>query len=201
MVSIEQYIKLPKKLNLMKKLNRSRHLFSHYFALAAIFLLFACDDWNNVPDFDVEETTGYRPVYATEAEAEVKTLPAQEVENAGKIYVIGDYLLIVEQLRGVHLFDNSDPSNPDNIGFLQIAGNGDVAVRDNLLYADQGANLLAIDISDLNNIKVASTIKDVFPFGSKYPPSEGSYFECPDPSKGLVVGWELTTLQNPKCYR
>jgi len=182
-----------KKISLKKRLPLS--------VLIAPLLLFACDEWNNVPDFDVEETMGYRPIYATENEVAVKTLPPREIEEAGKIYVINDFLLVVEKLEGVHLFDNTNPENPKNLGFLQIAGNNDIAVRDNLLYADQASNLLAIDISDLNNIKIASTIKNVFPFGATYPNVQGSYFECPDPAKGIVVGWELATLQNPKCYR
>ncbi len=176
-------------------------LLLRYLAFATLLLVFACDDWNNVPDFDVEETMGYRPLYATESEKAVKTLPPRTVENAGKIYVIQDYLLIVEKLKGVHIFDNTNPADPQNIGFLQIAGNNDVAVRDNLLYADQASNLLAIDISNLTNVKVASTIKNVFPFGSEYPAQQGGYFECPDKSKGLVIGWEYVMLQNPKCYR
>jgi len=163
--------------------------------------LTGCDFWEPVPSFDVQEVEGYRPIYATESEIEVKTLSAREIEDPGKIYVINDYLLLVDRLKGVHVFDNKNPEDPQNIGFIQITGSNDVAVRDNILYADQATDLLAIDISNPENVRVASRVKGVFPFGVQYPQPQGFYFECPDPEKGLVVGWELTTLQSPKCYR
>jgi len=171
-------------------------------ALSSLFtFMTSCGFWENVPNFDIEEVEGYRPIYATESESEIKTLSAREIENPGKIYVINEYLLVVDRLKGIHVFNNEDPENPQNIGFIQIAGNNDVSVRNNILYADQASDLLAIDISNPENVKVASRVKDVFPFGSQYPQQEGTYFECPDPSKGLVIGWEYTTLQSPKCYR
>ncbi len=163
--------------------------------------LISCTSWESVPDFDVEEVEGYRPIYATESEQEVKTLPAREIENPGKIYVINDFLLVVDQLKGIHVFDNENPENPQNVGFIQITGSNDVAVRDNILYADQATDLLAIDISNPENVQIASRVKNVFPFGSQYPQQQGTYFECPDPEKGLVIGWEYTTLNSPKCYR
>jgi hypothetical protein len=163
--------------------------------------LSSCDSWERVPDFDVEQIEGYRPIYATESEIQIKTLAAREIEDPGKIYVINDYLLLVDRLKGIHVFDNENPTNPQNIGFIQITGSNDVAVRDDILYADQATDLLAIDISNPKSVKIASRVKGVFPFGIQYPQQLGVYFECPDPDKGLIIGWELTTLQSPKCYR
>jgi hypothetical protein len=166
-----------------------------------IFALFSCNRWENVPNFDVDEVEGYRPIYATESEREVKTFSAREIENPGKIYVINEYLLLVDRLKGIHVFNNENPKDPKNIGFIQITGSNDVAVRNNILYADQASDLLAIDISNPESVQIASRIKNVFPFGIQYPQEQGTYFECPDPEKGLVIGWEFTTLKSPKCYR
>ncbi|MFQ3213748.1 MAG: hypothetical protein ACI9C9_001278 [Marivirga sp.] len=162
--------------------------------------LSSCDDWNNVPNFDVQQIEGYRPVYANDQEMQVTTTAARPIQDAGKIYVIEEYLLVVEPLVGIHLFNNSDPKNPAAIGFLQIAGSNDVAIRDNILYADRGSDLLAIDIGNLNAIRVVSAIKNVFPFAQQYPQVSGTYYECPDPAKGVVVAWEKVTLTQPKCY-
>ncbi|GAA5023065.1 hypothetical protein GCM10011506_05650 [Marivirga lumbricoides] len=169
--------------------------------LLLLLPLISCEFWEPVPDFDVEEIEGMRPIYATESEVEVKNLNAQQIESPGKIYVINEYLLVVDQLRGVHVFNNTDPENPRNIGFIQIAGSNDVAIRNNILYADQGKDLLAIDISNPENVKLMSRVKGVFPFAAQYPMVEGTYFECPDPSKGIVVGWEAAILKKPECYR
>lgn len=182
----------------MKNITKSIYLLT-LFALLGV--LTSCNQWENVPDFDVEVVEGVRPIYATESEADVKSLPSRNIEKPGKIYVINDYLLVVDELKGLHIFDNRDSENPINIGFVQIAGSTDLAIRDNILYANQASDLLAIDVSNPQNIQLVSRVKDVFPFASQYPQESGIYFECPDPAKGLVVGWEPATLNNPECYK
>ena len=179
-------------------------MFTNYRPIAIGFamavLLFSCDDWNNVPDFDVENVEGYKPIYRPATEAPGSFLAAREVVDPGKIYVINEYLLVVDRGLGVHVFDNTDSENPQAIGFLDIPGNNDVAVRNNILYADQGKNLIAIDINDLSQPKLATVIEDVFSMADQYPPVSGFYYECPDPSKGVLIGWELAILEKPKCY-
>ncbi len=182
----------------MKYINKPIYLFT-FFSLLIVFT--SCDQWENVPDFDVEVIEGVRPIYATESEVEVKSLASRNIENPGKIYVVNDYLLVVDELKGLHIFDNRNSENPINIGFIQIAGSTDLAIRDNILYANQASDLLAIDVTNPQNIKLVSRVKNVFPFASQYPAQNGTYFECPDPAKGLVVGWEPATLNNPECYK
>jgi hypothetical protein len=178
-----------------------KHYLLSILLMAALFIQ-ACDTWEETPpNFEVDNILGYRPVYATLEEAEVKGLPPQSLENPGKIYVINDYLMIVDNLRGVHVYDNTNPENPVNKGFIQLYGSTDIAIRDNVLYADQQSDLLAVDISNPLNINLLSRAENIFPFNSQYPPVEGTYFECVDPTKGIVVGWEQVELDNPKCYR
>lgn len=170
------------------------------FLLTLLFLS-SCGLWDSEHDFETEEVEGMRPIYVTESEIEIKNLPPQDLEEPGKIYVINDYLLVVDPLKGVHVFDNRDPKNPANVGFIQIMGSNDVAVRDNILYADQAQDLVAIDISQPENIKLASRVRNVFPLGLPYPRDYWGPFECADPSKGFVIGWESAVLNNPECYR
>lgn len=88
-----------------------------------------------------------------------KAIPAKKT---GKIYIYNDYLFINEPNEGIHIYNNANPSAPINIGFLQIPGNVDLAVRDNILYADNFIDLLAFDISNMNNIKQVKRVTDVF---------------------------------------
>jgi hypothetical protein len=182
----------------MKNITKPLYLITSFSLLC---LLTSCDQWENVPNFDVEEVEGVRPIYATESEVEIKSLTARNIEKPGKIYVINDYLLVVDELKGLHIFDNRNSGNPVNVGFIQIAGSTDLAIRDNILYANQASDLLAIDVSNPQNIKLVSRVKNVFPFASQYPPQGGIYFECPDPAKGIVIGWETATLNSPECYK
>ena len=102
-------------------------------------------------------------------EASVKSEPAREVHQAGKIYTIGNYIFLNELYEGIHVIDNTDPSKPVNMGFINIPGNVDIAVKGESLYADSAVDLLAINISNPQQIVVTSRTKDVFP--EKLPPN------------------------------
>lgn len=117
-----------------------------------------------------DECTSHRtfvrldPIYKTvEAlRAEVKVTIGRELKNPAKIYVYNDYLLINEVNEGIHIYDNSNPANPKNITFINIPGNRDMAIKENVLYADNAIDLLAIDISDLSAPKVLKRLDAVF---------------------------------------
>jgi hypothetical protein len=160
------------------------------------FLLFHCKDDPNFPvNNDVQ---GYRPVYASASSAEISFLPARPLINPGTIVRNEKFLLIGEPKQGVHFFDNTDSTAPKALGFLQITGNTELAVRNDVLYADNESSLLAIDIKDINHITVLSHVSV---WSLIVPPARGFYFECIDTTRGPVVGWNKATLHNPKCYR
>ena len=58
------------------------------------------------------------------------------VTGSGKICFYDGYLYISEPGTGIHIIDNRDPSNPHAVGFIELLGNADLAIRNNLLYAD-----------------------------------------------------------------
>lgn len=107
----------------------------------------------------------YQPVYAsmTALRSEVGILPPQERTGQGKIYVYGDYLLLGDPDKGIHVYDNSDQTNPQAISFINIPGNKDMAVRNNRLYADSYVDLLVFDISDPTNTALIKREENVFP--------------------------------------
>ena len=59
--------------------------------------------------------------------------------------------------------------------------------------------MVVLDISDPTNVTVSKRVKNAF-HQQDFPPL-GGYFECVDPSKGVVISWERTTLENPQCFR
>ena len=85
-----------------------------------------------------------------------------KAEKSGKIYIYQDFLFINEPSKGIHIYNNSNPSAPVNVAFLQIPGNVDLAVSNNILYADSYVDLLAFDLSAMENIKQVKRVKDVF---------------------------------------
>ena len=104
-------------------------------------------------------------VTLNELRTSIKTLPAQDLENPGKIYVKDDYLFINEVKKGIHIIDNSNPSLPKAISFIQILGNVDISVKGNILYADSYTDFVALDITNPNAVKEVSRTKEVFSNG------------------------------------
>ena len=130
-------------------------------ALATAFV--SCKD-NCVQTVTYRGTESVR-VTLNELRTGIKTLPAQDLENPGKIYVKDNYLFINEVKKGIHIIDNSNPSFPKAISFIQILGNVDIVVKGNILYADSYTDFVAFDISNPKDVKEVSRTKEVFSNG------------------------------------
>lgn len=116
----------------------------------------------------------------SEVMADINGNPTQSVEAAGKIYIKGNFIYLNEVDKGIHIIDNSNPSSPTQVAFLNIPGNLDVAVRGKTLYADMYGDLLAIDISDPKNVTVTKELKDFF--------WNRIYYNTPL-TDSVIVGW------------
>jgi hypothetical protein len=106
----------------------------------------------------------FTPVYMPLAEIRegVGVQAPRALRQPGKIYSYGPYLLINEIREGLHIFDNSNPSAPQAIAFLAIPGNADMAVYQNVLYADSYMDLLSFDISTITQPALVDRKEDVF---------------------------------------
>ena len=130
---------------------------------------------------------------------EVTLVNAQQLRNPGKIYSYKNFLLINEIKEGIHVFDNTNPKDPKPVGFVRLVGNSDMAIKDDVLYADHMGNLVAITFDDFTKVTTTSTLP-LQNWDLGLPPPAGSYFECVDPSKGIVMRWVKVNLKNPACY-
>lgn len=140
-----------------------------------------------------KEEPYYIPVLMTREvlENSIELLPARELDNPGKIYLIDNYIFINERYKGIHVIDNENPENPLNIHFIRIPGCIDMAVKGQTLYADNAVDLVAVDLSEIDNISVTSRIRNVFPEISA---PDGlhywSYYTINRPENTIIVGWE-----------
>lgn len=89
-------------------------------------------------------------------------LAPQPLEQTGKIYIFKDFLFINEPMKGIHIFNNANPANPTALSFLSIPGNVDMAVKDNVLYADSYVDLLTFDLSNPANPTLLHRIEETF---------------------------------------
>lgn len=173
-----------------------------WFALL-LLLGTACSD-------NVEITHRYtfmRPVYTPTAE--IRNSFAVEaprtLTGTGKIYYRAPYVFVNQPGEGVHVINNTDPENPVNEKFINIPGNFDMAVQGNILYADSYIDLLAIDISNVNNVRIVKRLERAFP-------AYNSWGFQWDEATGIVTSWEedeavevfedeLTALNAPGLFQ
>ncbi|MEQ9188163.1 MAG: hypothetical protein RLP15_10550 [Cryomorphaceae bacterium] len=127
----------------------------------------------------------------------------QKLERPGKIFLYNSMILINEFEKGIHIYDNSNPSAPSHIGFINIPGNVDIALRDNVLYVDSYVDLVAIDISDPSNAREIGRANDALSYTI---PSQMDWtypVARIDRTKGVVTGFEVAeveeTCENQEC--
>jgi len=167
-----------------------------------LFLFFSCID--EQPTITAVDTAdGVRPIYGnTEDWQSIQTTTPRSINKLGKIYYKDQLIYVNEYLKGIHIIDNSDPTNPTPLKFIEILGNKDIAIKGNILYADNMSDLVTLDISNLNDIQVKGRVKGIYPATSQtHPDAYSGYFECVDPTKGWVIGWEDALLNQPKCWQ
>ncbi len=90
-----------------------------------------------------------------------------------KIFVYENLLFMSEENHGIHIIDNTDPANPENLNFIAIPGNKDLIVVDGQLHADSYYDLLVIDIKDPRNPQLIARNQEVFP--SSLRDDQGNY--------------------------
>lgn len=171
--------------------------------IVVVPLLQGCWGWSEppfVPEFPVGKVEGYQPVYVASENSAIAFEAPRPLRVPGKVYVVRQYLLVNEKFEGIHVFDNTDPADPRSLGFLKVSGNIDMAVRGGVLYVDHMTDLVALDVTDWSNIREVSRIRQDS-WALRVPPAGRRYFECVDHTRGTVVGWQLTTLDNPRCFR
>ncbi len=117
-----------------------------------------------------ETYTIYMPVYKslTEVRQNMTGGPAQPLRNTGKLNVYGNYIFLNEINEGIHIIDNSNPASPQNIAFIAIPNNMDLAVKGRYLYADSYSDIVVFDISQPTNVRAVKFLNNVIREKNRY---------------------------------
>lgn len=128
--------------------------------LPTLFFYSCTDECETTVTYTVQE-----PVYMLRKDLRnsVKVSEPRVLQEPGKIYAKGTFLFINELNKGIHIVDNSTPAYPKIINFIEIPGNVDMAVKDNILYADSYIDLVALDINNPMDVKLVKRIENIFP--------------------------------------
>jgi hypothetical protein len=137
--------------------------------------------------------THYEPILIKKSDlrASIHMQPVKEFTNTGKIYLYESNIYIVDLYTGIHVIDNSNPQAPVKNGFIYIPGVVDMAIRNNILYADNAIDLVAINLENYPQISVIDRIEDVFP--EHTPPDltwiPRNYTPYHRPVNTVITGW------------
>jgi hypothetical protein len=162
--------------------------------------------FNSCEDATYKEYKGNAPVYLTYEELRTPVTGDQNVDlkNPGKIYFKDNYIFIVEELKGIHVFDNTDPSSPVKKVFIKLPGVVDISISGYIMYADSYIDLVVLDVQNIDNIHEVGRLKDILPY--TVPPTGNDYpMAYVDQKKGVVIGWNLKIIRervntNPTPY-
>ena len=168
-----------------------------YLCLIPILcIIYSCDD-------TVKETVTYKisepifmPTEAFRGSVRVSEEPV-EIKKQGKICFHEGYLYISEPEKGIHIIDNRTPSNPQSIGFIELLGNADLAIRNGMLYADSYIDLVWFDISNPAKPSYVNRLEDVFQKALPILPDDcwlidyEMCFSQDGKQKGIVIGWKV----------
>lgn len=159
------------------------------FLLLIVFIVIQSCFYNQ-PDDDIPSTAGnYEPVVMNRADFEASVAyesTSRIIEKSGKIYVKGNYIYINEVNKGFHIIDNSNPSNPSNIGFIKVLGSSDLSIKSNVFYANTATDLIAFQFNENNNsINITKRISGVFP--QILSPEGFTYYDIQE--NEIIVDW------------
>jgi hypothetical protein len=172
---------------------------SKIIPIIAIFSLFAIL-FSSCEDSTYREYEGNAPVYLTYKDLRIAVKNQQNVDlkNPGKIYYKDNYIFIVEELKGIHVYDNTDPASPVKKVFVNLPGVVDISISGYILYADSFVDLVILDVQNIDNIHEVGRVKDILPY--TVPPVDNDYpMAFVDEDKGVVIDWEVKTIRE-KIY-
>jgi hypothetical protein len=158
------------------------------FSFAAI-ILSSCEDKR------LQTYMANVPLYLSydELRSSFEVLSAIPMVKPGKISFYGNHMYINEYQKGIHVVDISDPESPEIKAFIEVPGNVDMAIRNDLLYAESYVDLLLIDISDPEQPTLSKRVEDLFEY--VIPPYD---YEFPldeiDQKKGVITGYDIKKI-------
>ncbi len=126
----------------------------------------------------------------------------RQLSESGKFYAYQNFILVNDVNKGIHVIDNTYPSQPVKVAFINIPGNVDMAVKDNVLYADSWLDLYVFDFSDPLNITLINRLEEVLP-QRRLPFPEEAYdgdFSNFDYERDIIVDWEFRTEEREFTY-
>ena len=137
---------------------------------------------------ETQTVIGLEPITVTAEEwrsnADFAHGSGRQVCTASGFYVYRQFLFIVEENAGLHIYDNTDTNNPVPVTFMDIPGGQGLAVRNNILYINQYTDLVAFSLENPERPQLVGRTTNVF--------EPRSIFAQVLRNDEFVIGWTST---------
>lgn len=161
-----------------------------------VFMLYAC-----VPSS--EKTYTYlvnEPIYMDINEFRNSVAITQDthpITSYGKISYYKGFLFVSEPQKGIHIINNTNPNNPYIVGYIELLGNADIAIKNDILYADSYIDLVWFNITNPSIPVYEGRLENAFE--EAFPPLEDVNLGIDGsmvwnkPDDKIIVGWTITS--------
>lgn len=117
----------------------------------------------------------------------------QPIGSTGRIYFKDNYLFLSDGDKGIHVINNYDPSNPENVSFIPVRGAKDLVIKGTKMYVGSFSDLLILDVQNPEQVEELGRMKNALEV--TWPEHNPNYpIATVDTAKGIVVGWNLATV-------
>ena len=94
-----------------------------------------------------------------------------------------------------NIFDNQDPTNPVPKGFVNIPGNNDFMVKDDIIYAESLKDLVLIDMKDINTVEEVGRSRNLFTVNRYGFSSLSDYYFDIDTTNEIIIGEKTVCVE------
>jgi hypothetical protein len=154
---------------------------------------------------DPDENTCVEPVTLSwedlRADIEPTSGNTTTLTSAGKTYVNGNYLFVIDNYRGVHIFNQTDKQNPIRVVFIPVPGALTLSIQGDELYINSFTDFLVINYQKILDGAFDQTYvsrqEDMFlpPAFTNFVPDEYALKGEPEDHEDYLVR-KSTTAQN-----
>ena len=146
--------------------------------------------------FAPNNPANYEPILMSRAdmEASVALGEARPIESPGKMWLYNNLIFLIEQYKGIHIIDNSNPAASKTIAFIQIDGCTEITMKGDILYANNAVDMIGIKSTDFTSIDIITRHRNMLPAISSPEPWGDWYFYEKLPENTVIVRW--VTYQN-----
>lgn len=177
----------------------------HLLPIFILSLLLSSCDKDNVNEMQLMDVATAVIMPKADLRASISVMNDRDttsIDDPGKFYYYKDYIFINDRGKGIHILDNRNPQQPVKKAFLNIPGNYDMEVKDQILYADSGTDLVVFDLSSLFEVKFLKTYENLLGSNNYQWPSYSQnvdYVEVDDynPQTDVIINWKYTKEMRP----